>query len=168
MPFVSLDKRILQVRGKSVIIDADLAALYGVSTSRLNEQVKRNPTRFPADFMFRLSAAEKAEVVANCDHLRRLKFSPTLPYVFTEHGALMAASVLSSETAVQVSILVVRVFIEMRRAFASHEYLSRRLDELEAQYDKQFKTVFDAIRRLASPRRPAKVIGFRGPEREDP
>lgn len=82
------------------MIDADLAALYDVPTKRLNEQVKRNPGRFPADFVFQLSRAERDEVVANCDHLQRLKFSPTMPFAFTEHGALMAASVLNTQRAV--------------------------------------------------------------------
>jgi len=82
-----IENVILTVRGHRVILDADLAKVYGVSTKRLNEQVKRNRERFPAHFMFQLTAAEKAEVVANCDHLRKLKFSPVLPYAFTEHGA---------------------------------------------------------------------------------
>ncbi len=87
-----IESRILVVRGQKVIIDADLAQLYGVDTKRLNEQVKRNIDRFPHDFMFRLSADEKTEVVANCDHLQKLKFAKTLPYAFTEHGAIRAAS----------------------------------------------------------------------------
>jgi len=90
----SVARRILSLRGVRVMLDADLAELYAVPTKRLNEQVKRNIERFPADFMFQLSASEKAEVVANCDHLARLKFSPVLPRAFTEHGAIMAASVL--------------------------------------------------------------------------
>jgi hypothetical protein len=88
-------RQILVVRGQKVIVDADLAALYDTPTKRLNEQVKRNRGRFPDDFVFQLDRAERDEVVANCDHLRRLKFSPTVPFAFTEHGALMAASVLS-------------------------------------------------------------------------
>src|SRR5262249_59054362 len=88
-----IDQAILVIRGEKVMLDSDLASIYGVTTKRLNEQVKRNPGRFPADFMFQLTEEEKAEVVANCDHLARLKFSPYLPYVFTEHGALMLANV---------------------------------------------------------------------------
>jgi hypothetical protein len=88
-----IDQLIVVVRGQKVILDSDLATVYGVSTKRLNEQVKRNEDRFPADFAFQLSLAEKAEVVANCDHLARLKFSPVLPRAFTEHGAIMAANV---------------------------------------------------------------------------
>ncbi len=92
----NLDALIVEIRGQRVILDADLAAIYGVSTKRLNEQVKRNEDRFPPDFAFQLTAGEKAEVVANCDHLARLKFSPVFPRAFTEHGALMAANVLNS------------------------------------------------------------------------
>jgi hypothetical protein len=94
--------------GEKVMLDADLAELYGVETKRLNEQVLRNIERFPDDFMFRLSAEEKAEVVANCDHLAKLKYSPSLPYAFTEHGALMLGNVLKSELAVEMSLMVVR------------------------------------------------------------
>ena len=132
------------------------------STKRLNEQVKRNRSRFPDDFMFQLTSAEKAEVVANCDHLRRLKFSPNLPHAFTEHGTIMAANVLNSERAVQASVEIVRAFVRLRLMLASNSELSRRLDELESKYDRQFKTVFDAIRQLMSPPPPArKQIGFR-------
>ena len=99
---------ILPLRDQRVILDADLARLYGVSTKRLNEQVKRNLDRFPSDFVFQLTPSEKAEVVANCDHLARLKFSPQRPYAFTEHGAIMAANVLNSSQAVQASVMVVR------------------------------------------------------------
>ncbi len=98
-----IEQRILLIRSQRVMLDSDLAHLYGVATRRLNEQVKRNRARFPVDFMFRLRATEKAEVVANCDHLSPLRYSPTLPYAFTEHGALMLASVLNSPTAVRAS-----------------------------------------------------------------
>ena len=101
IPVEMIERKILLIRGEKVMLDADLAALYGVTTKRLNEQVKRNRERFPNDFMFQLTEEEKAEVVANCDHLKRLKFSPTLPYAFTEHGAIMLASVLNSPLAVQ-------------------------------------------------------------------
>jgi len=115
IPIERVQDRILLVRGQKVIIDADLAVLYGVNTKRLNEQVKRNRKRFPQDFVFQLSESEKDEVVANCDHLERLKYSPSTPYAFTEHGALMAATVLKTEQAVQVSVYVVRAFVQLRR-----------------------------------------------------
>ena len=92
MPVNRIEKTILLIRGKKVMIDADLAELYGVPTKALNQAVKRNRNRFPADFMFQLTKKEKLEVVTNCDHLTHLKFSPTLPYAFTEHGAIMVAS----------------------------------------------------------------------------
>ncbi|MGZ8473375.1 MAG: ORF6N domain-containing protein [Candidatus Deferrimicrobiaceae bacterium] len=111
------------------MLDADLAELYGVTTARLNEQVKRNRHRFPDDFMFRLNPIEKAEVVAKCDNLLRLKFSPVLPFAFTEHGAIMAASVLNSHRAVEISVYVVRAFVRMREALAEHRDLAQRLDE---------------------------------------
>ena len=98
VPRERIEQTIFIIRGHRVMLDADLADLYGVTTKRLNEQVKRNRRRFPADFMFQLTSQEKAEVVANCDHLTRLKFSPAKPFVFTEHGAVMvAASSIQSE-----------------------------------------------------------------------
>ena len=144
------------------MIDADLAALDGVPTKRLNEQVRRNAGRFPEDSCFQLSPAENAEVVANCDHLARLKFSPSLPYAFTEHGAIMAANVLNSARAVKMSVHVVRAFVRLRELIASHKELVKCLDELEERYDEQFKVVLDAIRQLMAPpaRKPKRKIGF--------
>src|SRR6266702_2072826 len=136
------------------MVDADLAELYGVPTKALNQAVKRNPDRFPPDFMFRLTRPEKREVVTNCDHLRKLKFSPVLPSAFTEHGALMLASVLNSPRAVGVSVFVVRAFVKLRELLASHRDLAGRMDELERRFDAQFKVVFAAIRELMKP--PAK------------
>jgi hypothetical protein len=112
--------KIMVVRGVKVMIDNDLAELYGVTTKRLNEQVKRNIKRFPEDFMFQLTAEEKQEVVANCDHLKRLKFSLNMPYAFTEHGAVMLASVLNSDRAITVNIQIVRVFSRMRQLLDGH------------------------------------------------
>ena len=112
---ISIEKRILLIRGCRVLIDTDLAELYDVSTKRLNEQIKRNFTRFPEDFMFQITKKEKEEVVANCDHLIKLKYSTTLPYAFTEHGVVMAANLLHSEKAVDTSIFIVRSFIKMRQ-----------------------------------------------------
>lgn len=106
IPTDGLESRILIIRGQKVILDSDLAAIYGVTTKRLNEQVKRNAKRFPVDFIFRLTPMERKEVVANCDHLYELKFSPVLPYAFTENGAVMAANVLNSSQAVRMSVFV--------------------------------------------------------------
>src|SRR4030042_5972783 len=135
---------ILLIRGKKVIIDSDLARLYGVSTKRLNEQVRRNLNRFPEDFMFQLTSQEKAEVVANCDHLQNLKFSPVLPFVFTEHGALMAASILNSARAVETSIYIVRVFIRIRELLSMHKDFVQKLAMLEnqiSQHDAEIQAI---------------------------
>ena len=126
-----IESRILVVREHKVIIDTDLALLYGVPTKALNQAVKRNAERFPMDFMFQLSATEKAEVVTSCDHLQKLKFSKSLPYAFTEHGAIQAANVLASPRAVEMGIYVVRAFVRLKQATASHSELAKRLAELE-------------------------------------
>ena len=161
LPVERIEQLIQLIRGQKVMLDTDLAELYGVPTKALNQAVKRNKDRFPADFMFQLTRREKAEVVTNCDHLQRLKFSPTLPHAFTEHGAIMLANVLNSRIAVQVSIQIVRAFIKLREAVASHKDLALRLDQLEQKYDAQFKVVFDAIRQLMTPPEPEKrKIGF--------
>ncbi|MEK7737771.1 MAG: ORF6N domain-containing protein [Pseudomonadota bacterium] len=146
--------RIALLRGQRVIVDADLAALYGVPTKRLNEQVKRNADRFPEDFMFQLSAGEKAEVVANCNHLAKLKFSKSLPYVFTEHGALMVASILSTPRAVDVSLYVVRAFVRLRELLSSKKELAGKLAELDRNlkgHDQAIAGILDAIRQLMAP-----------------
>jgi hypothetical protein len=154
------------MRGKKVIIDADLARLYGVPTKRLNEQVKRNKDRFPADFMFQLTAQEKAEVVANCDHLMNLKFSRGLPSVFTEHGAVMAASILNTPRAVQTSILIVRTFIKLRRIFLNNEALKGEIDELKKQTNDRFQIVFETLDHLlALDDKPKRKIGFTAKEK---
>ena len=144
-------------------------------TKRLNEQVKRNRERFPADFLFQLTTAEKAEVVANCDHLNKLKFSKVLPHALTEHGAIQAANVLASPQAVEMGIFVVRAFVRMRELAAVHGDLAKRLDELERKTEGlalsrdtftrntriQLKQLFDAIRELMTPPDPPKrPIGF--------
>jgi len=162
-------QRILVIRGHKVMLDADLAALYDVPTKRLNEQVKRNAERFPADFMFRLTRRERDEVVANCDHLTRLKFASVMPYAFTEHGALMAASVLNTPRAVEVSLFVVRAFVQLRETLGAHKELAKRLDELESRIERKFSShdqalagILDAIRKLMTPPEPTRKrrIGF--------
>jgi hypothetical protein len=170
VPLERIERSILLLRGEKVMLDLDLAAIYGVTTKRLNEQVKRNASRFPADFMFQLTAAEKNEVVTNCDHLARLKFSPHLPYAFTEHGALMLANVLNSERAARTSVQVVRVFVRLRQWLASNAELARKLESLEKNYDAQFKVVFDAIRQLMTPPETRRrEIGFHvKPEADKP
>jgi len=163
-----IEHAILLIRGEKVMLDLDLARIYGVTTKVLNQAVKRNDGRFPSDFMFQLTETEKSEVVTNCDHLARLKFSPHLPYAFTEHGALMLANVLNSERAAQTSVQVVRAFVKLRQMLATNADLARKLDAMEKKYDAQFKVVFDAIRQLMSPTaKPKREIGFHVKYEED-
>ena len=161
IPIERIERSILLIRGEKVMLDADLAEIYGVETKVLNQAVKRNTIRFPEDFMFQLTEAEKTEVVTNCDHLAKIRFSPHLPYAFTEHGALMLANVLNSERAALTSVQVVRAFLRLRQMLASNAELSRKLSALEKKYDAQFKIVFDAIRQLMTPPEPKRrEIGF--------
>jgi len=160
----TVDPRILRVRGIQVLVDADLAEIYGVSTKALNQAVKRNAERFPEDFRFQLTAAEREEVVTNCDHLTRLRFSPVLPWAFTEHGSIMAASVLNSQRAVEMSVFVVRAFVRLRDLARTHAELARHLAALERRvtvHDADLQGVFAALRRLIEPpSRPRRQIGF--------
>ena len=164
--FVSSDitNRILLIREQKAILDADLAWLYGVSTKRLNEQVKRNIGRFPPDFVFQLNAEEKSEVVAKCAHLSKLKYSKSLPYAFTEHGTIMVASVLSSPRAVEVSIFVVRAFVQLREMLAGNKDSQNQLIELEKRldtHDEAISSLVDAINHfMASPAAKHLSIGF--------
>jgi hypothetical protein len=170
----SATHRILLVRGQKVLVDADLGELYGVSTKRLNQQTRRNADRFPADFMFELTATEKAEVVVNCNHLAKLRFSPALPLAFTEHGALMADSVLNTPRAVEMSLYVVRAFVRLREVLATHKALAGKLREVEravatldAKTDARFRETFDAIRALmAQPEPKRRPIGFVTPKED--
>ncbi len=162
-PISEIATRIHTVRGMRVMLDSDLAVLYGVTTSRLNEQVKRNPGRFPPDFVFRLTREEITLLISQIAISKAGRGGRhKLPNAFTEHGAVMAANVLSSQAAIAASIQVVRAFIQLRGVLASHRKLSRRLDELERRYDARFRVVFQAIRELMEPAAPPpKRIGFR-------
>jgi hypothetical protein len=161
-----IERSIFLIRGYRVMLDADLAILYGVTTKALNQAVKRNENRFLPDFIFHLTKAEKEKVVTNCDHLSRLRFSYALPHAFTEHGVLMLANVLNSERAVRVSVQVVRAFIRLREASGAHADLARKLVEMEKKYDAQFKVVLDALHQLMAPTAPSrKQIGFEVKER---
>ena len=160
---ISPQDAITRVRGHAVILDADLAALYGVPVKRLNEQVRRNPDRFPEPFMFRLTETEWQSLRSQNATLKRGQHRKYLPYVFTEHGAIMAATVLNSPQAVQMSVAVVRAFVNLRRMALSVEALARKVNALEGKYDKQFKVVFDAVRELMSYPPPSNQIeGFKG------
>jgi len=154
IPAGKIEQRILMIRGEKVIIDADLAEFYGVPTKRLNEQVKRNKERFPEDFMFQLNEDEKSEVVAKCDHLEKLKFSKALPFAFTEHGAIMAASVLNSPQAAEVSIFIVRAFVKLRRAITDYKDLTRKISQIERHlsgHDEQINAIIKTIKQLIQP-----------------
>lgn len=154
IPAGKIEQRILMIRGEKIIIDADLAEFYGVPTKRLNEQVKRNKGRFPEDFMFQLNAGEKSEVVAKCDHLEKLKYSKVLPYAFTEHGAIMAASVLNSSQATEVSIFIVRAFVKLRQAISEHKELTRKISQIERHlsgHDEQINAIIKTIKQLIQP-----------------
>ena len=149
-----LESFILTIRSQKVLLDADLAAIYGVPTKRLNEQVKRNAQRFPEDFIFQLTESEKREVVAICDHLARLKFSRSLPFAFTEHGALMAANVLSSAEAVKMSVHVVRAFIKQRELLAGQAEILKKLAQMDAkllEHDDALRIMWQELQPLLAP-----------------
>jgi len=143
--------KILIIRNIRVMIDSDMAELYGVTTKRLNEAVKRNITRFPVDFMFQLTISEKNDLVANCDHLKKLKFSPYLPYAFTEHGAVMLASVLNSERAISVNIQIVRIFNKMREMMLLHKDLLFEMQKINSKltdHDDKIVLIFEYLKQF--------------------
>ncbi|MDH4175931.1 MAG: ORF6N domain-containing protein [Betaproteobacteria bacterium] len=162
--------RIRTVRGQKVLLDSDLATLYGVATKVLVQAVKRNLQRFPDDFMFHMTEQElralRSQIVTLDDGGGRTggrgRYAKYMPYAFTEQGVAMLSSVLRSERAVQVNVEIMRAFVRLRGLVAHDQALSRRLDELESKYDRQFKVVFDAIRELMTPTQPQpkRRIGF--------
>jgi len=157
----AITSKIFFIRGKKVMLDSDLALLYGVQTKRLNEQVRRNKKRFPEDFMFQLTNKEKEGVVANCDHLKFLKFSPHLPLAFTEQGVAMLSGVLNSDRAIAVNIQIMRAFTQLRRMFLTNVNIRRKIEEMERKYDKQFQIVFNALKKLfEEPPKPKGKLGF--------
>ena len=165
VPVERIEQIILLIRGEKVILDVDLAGLYGVTTKRLNQQVNRNRARFPEDFVFQLTADERTEAVTICNHLGNLKYSRVLPFAFTEHGAIMAASVLNTPRAVEMSVFVVRAFVRLRNFLATHKELAEKVGELEhklSSHDEQIVAIIDAIKQLmATPAPPKKrSIGF--------
>ena len=156
-----------EVRGRRIILDVDLAKIYGVTTKRLNEAVKRNPNRFPSDFAFQLARQEVANLRSQIATSSSYGGTRYLPFAFTEHGAIMAATLLNSPRTVQMSLFVVRAFVKMRDALTGHRDLTRKLEELEKKYDAQFRVVFDAVRQLMNPPEPngRRRIGFHVKER---
>lgn len=162
IPVERIEKLIYLFRGQKVMLDRELAELYGVKTKVLKQAVRRNIKRFPEDFMFELTKEEfrnwRSQFVTSNRDRMGLRYPPM---AFTEQGVAMLSSVLNSDRAIQVNILIMRAFVRLREMLASHKNLERKLVELEKKYDKQFKIVFDAIRALMeSPEKPRKKIGF--------
>jgi hypothetical protein len=176
VPVGRIERSILLIRGHKVMLDADLAELYGVSVGRLNEAVKRNLDRFPDDFMFQLTKEEfeglryqvgtsnlKSQIAISSSDWGGRRYPP---YAFTEQGVAMLSSVLRSKRAIEVNIAIMRAFVKLRSLMATHKDLARKLEEMEKKYDAQFKAVFDAIRQLMiRPKKPRRPIGFR-PEKK--
>jgi len=165
-----IEKKIYLIRGHKVMLDRDLAKLYGVSTKRINEQVRRNIKRFPEDFMFQLTKAEDNSLRSHFATLKRGQHSKYLPYAFTEQGVAMLSSVLHSERAIQVNIAIMRAFVKLRQILATHKELAYKLSELERKierHDTEIKAIFDAIRQLMTPaEKPKRKIGFYRDEKE--
>ena len=160
-----IERSIRLIRGDKVILDEDLAELYAVEVKRLNEQVRRNITRFPADFMFQLTNQEFKDLKSQFATSSQWGGRRTPPFAFTEQGVAMLSSVLRSPQAVQVNIAIMRAFVRLRELLLTNADLARKLNALEAKYDSQFKSVFDAIRQLMTPPAPPRRrIGFRTEE----
>ena len=162
IPQEVIQNKIFSTRGKKVMLDKDLAELYGVTTYDLKRAARRNPTRFPGDFMFVLTQQEYSSLRRHFGALKRGSHAKYLSYAFTEHGILMLSSVLNSERAVHVNVQIMRTFTKLREILASHKELKRKIEELEAQYDYQFQVVFKAIKEILEPPvQPKEKIGFR-------
>ncbi|MDD2717505.1 MAG: ORF6N domain-containing protein [Candidatus Wallbacteria bacterium] len=163
IPQEIIESKILLINGEKVMLDSDLAELYGVEAKYLKRQVRRNADRFPKDFMIKLSKKEADSLRSHFGTLKRGKHSKYLPFAFTEQGIAMLSSVLNSERAVKVNIEIIRAFVRLRRILSSNAELTRKLEEMEKKYDAQFKIVFDAIRQiLTTPEKPKRQIGFKG------
>ncbi len=171
IPLERIEHAILILRGRKVMLDADLAQLYGVKTRVLVQAVKRNAARFPEDFMFQLTPDESQNLRSQfVTSSLRFQSGPASwggrryrPYAFTEQGVAMLSSVLRSNRAMRVNIEIMRTFVRLREILATHKDLARKLEELEKRYDAQFRVVFDAIRQLMSPlAKPRRHIGFQG------
>jgi phage regulator Rha-like protein len=168
IPVELIERKIYLIRGHKVMLDRDLAELYGVSTGRLNEQVKRNRKRFPEDFMFQLTPDEAAAIRGSRSQnaiLKRGQNIKYLPYAFTEHGVAMLASVLHSDRAAQMNILIVRAFVKLREILATHKDLARAIEDVGRRLDKhdqQIEAIIETINRLLAPEPvpPARRIGF--------
>jgi len=162
IPIERIQNSIYLIRSQKVMLDRDLAQLYGVQTRALVQAVKRNIKRFPSDFMFQLTKKEKQELITNCEDILSLKYSPSLPYVFTEQGVSMLSSVLRSERAIEVNIAIMRTFVKLRQILATNDLLRRKIESMERKYDEQFSVVFEVLEKmLAEPQKPKRPFGFR-------
>ena len=165
IPQEIIEQRIFLIRNQKVMIDKDIAELYGVETKHLNRQVKRNIQRFPNEFMFKLTIEERNQLVTICHRFKTMKHSSVSPYAFTEHGVAMLASVLKSERAVKISITIIKAFVKLREILSTHKELAHKLRQLESRIEnhgEEIKAIFDAIRQLmAPPEAKKKKIGFR-------
>ena len=168
LPLERISSKIYFIRNEKVLIDSDLAELYGVETRTLKQAVKRNVERFPEDFMFKLTKAEWNQLITNCDNLGNRKFSPTTPIAFTEQGVAMLSSVLNSERAIKVNIAIMRAFVKMREYLQSNEKLAHKLEQLEKdtrhkfdEQQEQIAIIFEAIKQLmAEEEKPKRKIGY--------
>lgn len=166
--YEEIEQRIFFIRGHKVMIDRDLAEMYNVQTKYLNRQVKRNKIRFPKELMFRLTAREKNELVTKWHRFEPLKHSSALPYVFTEHGVTMIATVLNSKSAVRVTMLIIKTFVKVGQLISSNKELAIKIKEIESKFDKHDKDIqliFQAIRELIEDKKerdkPRRPIGYK-------
>ena len=175
LPDEVIINKILLIRGERVMIDNDLAELYGVPTKRLNEQVKRNIKRFPKHFMFELTKEEKEEVVANCDHLKKLKHSSFLPNVFTQYGILQAANVLNSERAILMGNRIIEVFVKMHEMLATHKEILQKIEKLiknDTEQDRNIMLIFEYLKQFEEAKQQQleqanrKPVGFKKNNKE--
>lgn len=169
IPIEKITGKIFLIRKEKIMLDSDLAELYGVETRVLKQAVRRNIERFPKDFMFQLTKREWTKLITICDDLGKRKYSPSTPYVFTEQGVAMLSGVLKSERAVQVNIAIMRAFVQLRKFLQSNEELSRRLKSLEKEtkkrfreQDEQIRLIFEAIKELITEKeKPKNPMGFK-------
>jgi hypothetical protein len=167
IPIERIHKCIFVIRGQKVILDRDLAELYGVETRVLNQTVKRNLDRFPEDFMFQLDIMETEKLVTNCDRFASLKHATSNPYAFTEQGVAMLSSVLRSKQAIEVNIAIMRTFVQLRRILADNELLRKKIESLEKKYEEQFEQIFTVLQlMLAEDEKPKKQIGYHAEAKE--
>jgi phage regulator Rha-like protein len=165
VPVENMMNKIIYLRGQKVMLDSDLAELYGVETKVLKRAVKRNIDRFPLDFMFEITSDEYISLRSQFGTLKRGQHSKYPPYAFTEQGIAMLSSVLRSERAIKVNIAIMRAFVKLRELLLSNKELNQKLVDIESKYDKQFRIVFEVLQQLMEkPNKPTKEIGFKGLE----